>query len=146
VADPWPDPLSPLTRRELDGLGLGEADLKAARPAWRRVGSRVILFAASESGRWWVLRLNDFPDHPLFTLFVEGRRICDMNDPPREWALQPYGALPVLEERQQAHVLDVMRSFGPYGSEVGVPCDGDWCNCSKRDEAFVTESIPPIGS
>lgn len=121
-------------------------DLHSVRPEWNRIESRVFLFAASEAGRWWVLRLNDFPDHPLFTLFVDAHRVRDIDDPPPEWNLQPYAALPVLDRAAQAEVLDALRSFGPYGSEIGAPCEGDWCNCSRRTEDFVTGVVPPIGS
>ena len=146
MAVPWPPLLSPLTQHELSWLGLSRRELGLARPAWGRVGSRVVVFAANESGRWWALRLNDFPDHPLWTLFIEGRRICDIDDQPPEWGLHPFDALPVLDPREQARVLDLMKSLGPYGSEVGRPCDGDWCNCSMLTEGFVTAPAPPVGS
>jgi hypothetical protein len=28
----------------------------------------------------------------------------------------------------------LMRGLGPYGAEVGQPCDGDFCDCSARTD------------
>ena len=33
----------------------------------------------------WRIRLNDFPDEPLYTLIVDGREIIHFNDWPQEW-------------------------------------------------------------
>lgn len=105
--------------------------------------SRVFPFAAEANGEWWVLRMNDFPEHPLFTLFIDGEAICDLDDPPETWRLRPHESLPVLDGATRATVLEAMRSFGPYGSEVGTPCDGDWCTCSILTPTYVSELVPP---
>jgi len=33
----------------------------------------------------WRLRLNDFPDEPLFTIFIDEMDIGDFDDWPRNW-------------------------------------------------------------
>lgn len=33
----------------------------------------------------WKIRLNDFPDEPLYTLVVDGREIIHFNEWPMEW-------------------------------------------------------------
>jgi len=80
-----------------------------------------------------VLRLNDFPEHPLCTLFADGQRVDDL---PAGWRATAGGPGPLTpQERRQ--VLGVMRGLGPYGSEAGVPCDGDWCTCSILTDDYV---------
>lgn len=37
----------------------------------------------------WRIRLNDFPDEPLFTLLVNGQEIIHFNDWPRQWGPEP---------------------------------------------------------
>ncbi|HUN37154.1 MAG TPA: hypothetical protein VMU95_34580 [Trebonia sp.] len=49
---------------------------------WRRVRSNAFPWAAPIGGAWHVLRLNDFPDHPLHTLFIDGSCIGDLDDLP----------------------------------------------------------------
>jgi hypothetical protein len=96
---------------------------------WRHVRSNAFPWAARIDGVWHVLRLNDFPDHPLHTLFIAGACIGDLDDLPDSWHLdrnRQHGPL-TPQERQQ--VLTLMRGLGPYGSEVGHPCHGDFCTC-----------------
>ena len=106
-------------------------------PEWHRVASAVFSFAAWVEGHCWVLRLNDFPEHPLFTLFIDGKVEGDLDDPPQAWQLQPSASIPVLDQDRRAEVLDLMRGLGPYGSEQGQPCDGDWCHCSALTDDYA---------
>lgn len=105
--------------------------------AWRRVRSPVFPYAALvDDVQWVVLRLNDFPEHPLYTLFINGERICDLDvlglgSHPEYEPLTP-------EERQE--VLTLMRGLAPYGSEFGHPCDGDWCCYGLTDEIAAKET------
>jgi hypothetical protein len=101
---------------------------------WQPTGARVFIFAARVDGGWWVLRLNGFPDHPMFTLFVNGRVVGDVDD----FAVWDAGH-PALTVEQRDEVLTMMRGLGPYGSEIGAPCDGDWC-CAHRTDAFILGS------
>lgn len=104
-----------------------------ARPVqWRRTGAHPFAFAARVDGTWWALRLNDFPHHPLYTLFVGGHVVGDVEDIPSRapaWDLDA-GDRPGLSDEQRDEVLALTRGLGPYGSEVGQPCDGDWCSCA----------------
>lgn len=53
--------------------------VRATRPRWKSTGDKHFPFAAMQAGRWWVLRLNhDFPEHDLYTLFVDGRGVADV--------------------------------------------------------------------
>ena len=38
------------------------------RPEWGQTGNVYFPVAAVVNGEWWVLRINNFPDHPLWTL------------------------------------------------------------------------------
>lgn len=44
-----------------------------------------LIFAAHREGEDWSIRINDFPDEPLYTLIVDGREIIHFNDWPAEW-------------------------------------------------------------
>lgn len=126
-----------------------DADLRhqidTVEPAWHRVGSPVFVYAAFVTGRTWALRLNDFPDHPLYTLFVDGQVIGDLDDPPPRWHLRPASGLPVVDPVRRAAVLEPLKALGPYGSEAGQPCDGDWCHCRILTAAYVMDVFPPTG-
>lgn len=108
---------------------------------WHRTGARVFVHAARVDGVWWVLRLNSFPDHPMFTLFVDGEVVGDLNDVETSapgWDLA-VGDRASLTAEQRDEALTVMRGLGPYGSEVGQPCDGDWCWCERRTDDYIRD-------
>src|ERR1700757_5132208 len=51
----------------------------AADPQWLRTGYKFFPYAARQSGQWWVLRLNHgFPEHDMYTLFVDGKAAVDV--------------------------------------------------------------------
>lgn len=51
----------------------------SVRPVWRRTGYKFFPYATQQSDQWWVLRLNfGFPDHEMYTLFVDGRATLDV--------------------------------------------------------------------
>ncbi|MFD9165962.1 hypothetical protein ACFVZ8_28840 [Streptomyces sp. NPDC059558] len=109
----------------------------SARVPWHDAASHVFPYAARVGGRWLVLRLNGFPDHPLYTLFADARPVADVEDPPGAWGLHPRKALPALTAADRAAVLALMAGLGPYGAEAGAPCDGDYCGCAAWDDAFT---------
>jgi hypothetical protein len=106
---------------------------------WRRVRSNVFPYAALLNGvHWVVLRLNGFPDHPLYTLFIDGERIFDVD-------VLTLGSRPEYEPlspEERREVLTLMRGLGPYGAEAGRPCDGDFCACGALTDDFAAREIP----
>lgn len=107
-------------------------DFLARRVEWRRADASVFVHAALVDGAWWVLRRNGFPDHPLYTLFVAGDVVGDVQDLRTRapgWDLAVAGR-PALTDGEIAVALAPLWDFAPYGSEVGQPCDGDWC-CAR---------------
>ncbi len=96
-------------------------------PAWHRTGNPYFPTAARVEGEWWVLRVNAFPDHPLWTLFVDGERRFDLDDQPEAWANVASNDLPVLAVDVVSVALEPLVEFIAYGSEVGRPCDNPFC-------------------
>ena len=97
-----------------------------ATPQWRSTGDAFFPVAADVEGSRWVLRVNSFPDHPLWTLFVDGQRRLDIDDAPLSWS-NPAGKAPLLEPDEIERVLAPVRGFVAYGSEVGKPCGNPFC-------------------
>ena len=55
----------------------------AAQPQWLRTGYKFFPYAAHYSGQWWVLRLNHgFPEHDLYTVFIDGNAAADITADP----------------------------------------------------------------
>jgi hypothetical protein len=114
---------------------------------WQHIDARVFVHAARVDGEWWGLRLNGFPDHPLFTLFVGGVVAGDVEDIRARapaWDLDVAGR-PALAGGQRGEILTLMRGLGPYGSEIGQPCDGDWCSCAQRADDYIREGTTKAG-
>lgn len=97
------------------------------RVDWRQTGNNYFPWAAKVGGEWWVLRLNDFPDHPLYTFFVAGQRRFDVDDLPGRWRQQRELVGGALAEAEADEALGPIASFLAYGSEVGTPCDNPFC-------------------
>ncbi|MUL61154.1 hypothetical protein B5P44_00970 [Mycobacterium sp. CBMA 213] len=104
-----------------------------ARPAWQRTGHKAFPFAAQQSGQWWVLRFNfGFPEHDMYTLFVDGRAVADITaDPDNPMPLlASIGALPTssdpgtpaLDTDLATAAIGTVAGFADYGSEHGDPC------------------------
>lgn len=98
-----------------------------ARPDWWGTGNRKFPLAAVVDGHWWVLRMNPFPDHDLWTLFIDGIARYDLNDPPPSWGALTPASAPPLDPRTADNLLTPLRDFTVYGSEVGQPCDDPFC-------------------
>lgn len=99
----------------------------AVRPRWRRTGDGRFPVAARVDGRWWVLRINGFPDHPLWTLFVAGAARLDLETTPADWGRPLDRSAPTLPDETATAVLAPVLPFTAYGSEHGRPCDGPFC-------------------
>ena len=104
-----------------------------AQPAWQRTGHPAFPFAAQHSGQWWVLRFNlGFPEHDMYTLFVDGHAVADITaDPDHPMPLlASIGALPTspdpdtpaLAADTVTAVIATVAGFTDYGSEHGDPC------------------------
>jgi hypothetical protein len=120
------------------------ADVLASPAGWYRTRIDPFHRAAWIDGRCWVLRLNDFPEHPLHTLFVDGEVVGDVDDLSSTWVPDPLHPLPVLDRERRDEVIELMARLGPYGAEQGRPCDGDWCTCSILTEDRVRTYVPEI--
>lgn len=99
-------------------------------------------YAAQQSGAWWVLRYNTgFPEHDLFTVFVNGRAVADITgDAKAEIPLvasvgvlpspSQNAGIPALDFGIAATVVGEIAQYVEYGSEDGGECT--FCS-SDRD-------------
>ncbi|VBA45437.1 hypothetical protein [Mycobacterium attenuatum] len=115
----------------MDGPAIG----RTTRPHWLRTGYKFFPYAAHQSGQWWVLRLNHgFPEHDLYTLFIDGRAVADITGELDDRSplvaavavLKPYdheAAEPVLDAEAAAAVVNTVSCYVNYGSEYDKPCN-----------------------
>ena len=54
--------------------------------AWSRTLDTHFPFLATVEGECWRLRINDFPDEPLYTLFVGQEQVQHVEDFPVSWS------------------------------------------------------------
>ncbi|WP_019631132.1 hypothetical protein [Actinomadura atramentaria] len=94
---------------------------------WWRTGDARFPVAANMDGCWVVLRLNGFPDHPLWTVFVDGAARWDADALPPEWGAPLETSATAPDPALAAQVLAPVQGFAVYGSEVGEPCDDPVC-------------------
>lgn len=52
------------------------------RVQWEETGNALFPFQATVDGQTWVIRINDFPAEPFYTLFVDGAAIHDFDNWP----------------------------------------------------------------
>ncbi|MFE6858310.1 hypothetical protein [Nocardia sp. NPDC057668] len=97
------------------------------RPAWRLTWSPCFPVAAMVEGHVWVLRLNGFPDHPMWTLFVDGTRRFDVEAMPESWGRPLRIGTRPAGPRAARRMLAGVREYTVYGSEVGDPCEDPFC-------------------
>ena len=107
---------------------------ETAQPHWLRTGYKFFPYAAKQSGQRWVLRLSyGFPDHDMYTVFVDGRPAVDITGSPDHssaWArgiasLRPYhpaAAESTLDADMAATVVGTVSRYVDYGSEHDDPC------------------------
>lgn len=110
---------------------------------FQRTGDNYFPYAADVDGVWWVLRLNDFPDHPLLTLFVDGERHRDLDDTPRRWTLPSKDSAPLANSEK---IIEPLLGLEPYGSEVGTPCDNLFCCAFPPDRSRQARTAQSEGS
>lgn len=106
----------------------------SARPEWLRTGYKFFPYAAMRSGKWWVLRFNyGFPEHDLYTLFIDGDCAGDITGDMTSkiplvasiGALKPELSTtdePTLDPDTAASVITAVASYVNYGSERNDPC------------------------
>ena len=65
--------------------------------SWRTAtsGTKHILFEALVGQEKWAIRMNDFPDEPMYTLIVNDRAVFDFDDWPAFWGDRPAFPPPV---------------------------------------------------
>ncbi|MGX9295505.1 hypothetical protein [Tsukamurella paurometabola] len=112
---------------------IGIDEVRATRPAWRRTGLLYFPYAAFVDGAWWVLRVNHgFPEHDLYTVFVDGTAVADAT--PGRGSFPFDASLAQLEQLSKgrgpqvepavAHAaIAPIAALADYGSENGDTCD-----------------------
>jgi hypothetical protein len=60
-------------------------DLLGAAVVWKHTSDAEFPYAADVDGRRFVIRINDFPAEPLYTVMSEGEELCDLEDWPKAW-------------------------------------------------------------
>jgi hypothetical protein len=109
----------------------------SAQPVWHRTGYKFFPYAAKLSGQWWVLRFNyGFPEHDMYTLFVDGQAAVDVTGNVNHriplaasvGELKPFDSdadEPVLAPELAETAVSSVAPYVVYGSEVDDP--RDWC-------------------
>lgn len=86
------------------------------QPRWHSTGYRYFPYAAEQSGKWWVLRLNPgFPEHDLYTVFIDGRAVADLTG--EDLCIDDD-----LDPGVAAEVVRRVACFVNYGSERNDAC------------------------
>ncbi|MFG1792523.1 hypothetical protein [Nocardia sp. NPDC049149] len=98
-----------------------------ARPDWQRTYHVCFPVAAVVGTQRWVLRINGFPDHPLWTLFVDGIRRFDLEGSPPGWVLPAADAAAPMDIDLAHEIIQPVAGYEAYGSEIGDPCDDPVC-------------------
>jgi hypothetical protein len=99
-------------------LGLRERAAEFHKTGWTYYP-----YEARVEGHQWLLGINDFPDEPLYSLYVDGRRVEDFSDWPNAWVRPGAEVPPVVRtdrgprERPVEWRRTASAEF-PYESEV----------------------------
>lgn len=56
-----------------------------ASVSWKQTDDVDFPYELHFEGVHWKIRLNDFPDEPLFSVFENGRHVADFDDWPAHW-------------------------------------------------------------
>lgn len=65
--------------------------LARERVEWSRDADNPFVFRASALGHNFTLRLNDFPNEVMFSVFADGELLAEFDDRPRGWRLPAPG-------------------------------------------------------
>ena len=57
--------------------------------AWKHTGNGEYPYQAQVEGKTLTMRVNDFPDEPLYTLISDGQEVADLEDWPAAWVRPP---------------------------------------------------------
>ncbi len=63
---------------------------------WEKTDDAEYPYETEHKGELLKLRINDFPEEPLYTLFVNGEEVCDFDDWSENWTKnlnRPSGSL-----------------------------------------------------
>jgi hypothetical protein len=60
-------------------------ETKAVWASTNNQTSKDIIYISHVGQSIWLIRMNDFPDEPLYTLFDDGKEILHFNDWPEVW-------------------------------------------------------------
>ncbi len=52
---------------------------------WESSGDGEFPYAAAVDGQRWLIRVNDFPAEPLYTLMIDGQPVFNLEDWPSVW-------------------------------------------------------------
>ena len=73
-----------VTRAERDtGAGIGRLLRRTVH--WSFTGDAFVPYQATVGAAQWRVRVNDFPDHQMYTLLVDGRASGSFDDWPASW-------------------------------------------------------------
>ena len=52
---------------------------------WQRTEDPIDRYKTLVDGQHWLVRINDFPEEPMYTLFICEEEIVSFDDWPNEW-------------------------------------------------------------
>jgi len=79
-------PLFERLKPEPRGRTKAQAQRLARKVEWKEVGNPEEPLAAKVGRRKWTVRVNDFPDAPLYSLLVDGVSVMDFDNWPKTWS------------------------------------------------------------
>jgi len=88
-------PLLDHQRAERTALVHLEDEHATVRVRWRATWSRAVPYQAELDGATWVLRQGAFPDEALYTLYIDGEAIGELDEWPEAWRHPGKITLPV---------------------------------------------------
>ncbi|GAA1023954.1 hypothetical protein Aple_091320 [Acrocarpospora pleiomorpha] len=121
--------------------GRSPRDYTATAIGWAHTGDGEFPYQASAGADALLIRVNDFPAEPLYTLIVNGHEHLDLEDWPAAWARPPV----------PRHLVELAEARGRRRS--GVPLDAglllSWaqtlCRLSMDDPVLVAGSLGLLG-